>query len=126
MLHPIFSTLVTRPDLIVDHLSGYAALFGEETKSVGTELVIKALAWVFMAMLIMLCLTLTGTAVMLGMLHGQFHWALVVVPGVAFLMAIGAFFLARKPLSFGHYAEFKAQIETDIETLRAAGGHHGR
>jgi hypothetical protein len=28
-------------------------------------------------------LGLAGTAVMLGMLHNQFHWALVAVPGVA-------------------------------------------
>ncbi|APW38564.1 hypothetical protein RD110_16275 [Rhodoferax koreense] len=126
MLHPIFSTLVTRPDLIVDHLSGYTALLGEETKSVGTELVVKAMAWVMMGLMLMLCLTLAGTAVMLGVMHGHFHWALAAVPGVALLLALVAFVLARKPLSGGHYAEFKSQIESDVATLRAAGGHHGR
>lgn len=126
MLHPIFSTLVTRPDLIVDHLSGYTALFGEETKSVGTEIAVKAAAWVVMCLMLMLCLTLTGTAVMLGMLNGQFHWVLAVVPGVALLLAIAAYLLAKKPLTIGHYAEFKSQIKSDVESLRAAGGHHGR
>jgi hypothetical protein len=126
MLHPIFSTLVTRPDLIVDHLSGYTALFGEETKSVGTEVVVKAAAWVLMGLMLMLFLTLAGTAVMLGVLHGQFHWALVAVPGVALLLAIAALLVAKKPLSGGHYAEFKSQIESDVASLRAAGGHHGR
>jgi hypothetical protein len=126
MLHPIFSTLVTRPDLIVDHLSGYTALVGEETKSVGTEVAMKGVAWVLMGLLLMLFLTLTGIAVMLGAVNGQFHWALVAVPGVALLLALIAFFYAKKPLSTGHYAEIKAQIETDVASLRAAGGHHGR
>jgi hypothetical protein len=74
----------------------------------------------------MLCLTLGGVAIMIGAVHAQFHWALAAVPGVALLLAIGAFFYAKKPLSSGHYAEFKTQLETDVATLRAAGGHHGR
>ncbi|MDB5893184.1 MAG: hypothetical protein JWQ88_715 [Rhodoferax sp.] len=125
MLHPIFSTLVTRPDLIVDHLSGYTALLGEETKSVGTEVVVKIMGWVLMGMLLMLSIGLAGVALMIGALHG-FHWALIAVPGGALVLALGAFLLARKPLGEGHYAEFKTQLKTDVATLRAAGGHHGR
>jgi len=125
MLHPIFSTLVTRPDLIVDHLSGYTALLGEETKSVGTEVVVKIMGWVLMGMLLMLSIGLAGVALMIGALHG-FHWALVAVPGGALVLALVAFFIARKPLGGGHYTEFKTQLKTDVATLRAAGGHHGR
>ena len=125
MLHPIFSTLVTRPDLIVDHLSGYTALLGEETKSIGTEVVVKIMGWVMMGMLLMLSLGLAGVALMIGALHG-FHWALVAVPAGALVLAIGAFLMARKPLGDDHYTEFKTQLKTDVATLRAAGGHHGR
>jgi len=30
MLHPLFSTIVQRPDLIVDHLSAYSELLQKE------------------------------------------------------------------------------------------------
>jgi hypothetical protein len=45
MLHPLFSTIVQRPDLVVDHLSAYAALFQEEASDAGAELVTRAVAW---------------------------------------------------------------------------------
>lgn len=39
MVHPVFSVLISRPDLVMDHAAGYAALVQEEASSVGVEVV---------------------------------------------------------------------------------------
>ena len=39
MLHPIFSTVIQRPDLVLGHLSAYGALVGQEAKTAGAQLV---------------------------------------------------------------------------------------
>ena len=45
MLHPIFSTVIQRPDLVMGHLSAYGALFGQEAKAAGAQLARRTLAW---------------------------------------------------------------------------------
>ena len=37
MVHPIFSVLITRPELVMDHVAGYAALVQEEASTVGVQ-----------------------------------------------------------------------------------------
>ena len=120
MLHPLFSTLVQRPDLVMDHASAYVELLHEEASVAGTELLGKAMAWALAVLTGMTFLGLGGAALMLGVLHNQFHWVLVAVPGVALLLAIAAVVRASKPLSKQRFAELKAQIRDDARVLRAA------
>lgn len=120
MLHPLFSTIVQRPDLVVDHLSAYAALFQEEASEAGSELVVRVVAWVVAVVAAAVFLGLAGTAAMLGMLHNQFHWVLVVVPGVALAILVVAIMRARKPFATERFPELKAQIDSDARALRTA------
>lgn len=120
MLHPLFSTIVQRPDLVVDHISAYAALFQQEASDAGSELVTRVVAWVLAVLSALVFLALTGTAVMLGFIHNQFHWALVAVPGVALLLAIVSVVIAKKPMESKRFPEMKAQIESDARALREA------
>ncbi len=120
MIHPLFSTIVQRPDLVVDHLSAYAALFQEEASNAGTDLVARAVAWVVAVVAAAIFLGLAGTAVMLGMLQNQFHWALVAVPGVALAIVFVAVLKARKPAASERFPELKAQIDSDARALRMA------
>lgn len=120
MLHPLFSTLIQRPDLVVDHVAAYAALFGQEASCAGTEIISKVVAWVVALLCMVIFLGLAGTAVMLGMLQNQFHWVLVIVPGVALLLGVVALVWAKKPLKRDHFPEFKAQIDSDARALRMA------
>ena len=55
---------------------------------------------------------------MLGFLQNQFHWVLVVVPGVALIGAIIAAVIAMKPLKSERFPELKAQIDSDAQALR--------
>ncbi|MDB5967401.1 MAG: hypothetical protein JWQ72_3901 [Polaromonas sp.] len=118
MLHPLFSTLIQRPDLVADHVSAYAALFTEEASAAGAEVLVKVIAWAMALLCGVIFLGLAGTSVMLGVLHNQFHWVLVVVPGIALVLGIGALILARKPFKSERFPELKAQLDSDARALR--------
>lgn len=118
MLHPLFSTLVKRPDLVVDHITAYAALFHQEAVSAGTDLLTRAAAWVVAVLTAVIFLGLTGVALMLGLMQNQFHWVLVVVPGIALLLVVIAMLRALKPWQTEQFPELKAQIDSDARALR--------
>jgi hypothetical protein len=121
MLHPLFSTLVKRPDLVVDHISAYAALFHQEAVSAGTDVLARAAAWVLAVLTGVVFLGLTGVAVMLGLMQNQFHWVLVAVPGIALLFVVIAILRAVKPWQTERFPELKAQIDSDVRALRMVG-----
>lgn len=122
MLHPIFSVLIKRPDLVVEHLAGYAALAREEAQNTGTHLIQRLLAWVLVLVSVSVFLTLAGVAVMLGVMLDRFNWALVLVPGAILALAIVAASAARKPMPPGSFSEIKDQVDADVAALRTAGG----
>lgn len=120
MLHPLFSTLIQRPDLLAGHVSAYAALFNQEMKAIGTNVAMRIAAWALAVLCGFLFLSLAGVAVMLGFVTNQFHWALVAVPGIALLLTIAAFLKARQPMPQEHFPELKAQLDSDVDALRMA------
>jgi hypothetical protein len=121
MVHPIFSVLINRPELVVDHVAGYAALVREEASTAGSQLVQRAVAWALVGVGSLVFLVLLGVALMLGAMHERFDWALVVVPAVPLVLAIVGFVLARRPLPDKAFSELKAQLDADAEVLRAIG-----
>jgi hypothetical protein len=121
MLHPIFSLLIKRPELVIDHVAGYAALVQEEASSVGTEMAKRAIAWVVTLFGLLIFLLLAGVAAMLGVMQGEFHWILVVVPGIALVISVGAWSIARQRLPAKAFTELKAQLDADAQALRAVG-----
>ena len=120
MLHPLFSTLIQRPDLVMDHVSAYAALFHEEASNAGSELVQRVVAWALAVLCGVVFLGLAGTAVMFGVLQNQFHWVLIAVPGVALVLVVASVLWAQKPFRSERFPELKAQIESDAQALRMA------
>lgn len=121
MVHPIFSVLITRPELVVDHVAGYAALVQEEASSAGSEMGKRAAAWGAVALGGLLFLIFTGVAVMLGATAGEFHWALVIVPAVPLAVAAAGFAVARKPMAHRPFNELRAQLDADAQALRTIG-----
>ena len=119
MLHPLFSTIVQRPDLVVDHVSAYAALFQQEASEAGAEVLTRVVAWVMAVLSAVVFLALTGVAVMLGVMNNQFNWILIAVPGVSLLLTAVAIGIARKPLERKRFPELKAQIDSDARALRS-------
>jgi hypothetical protein len=121
MVHPIFSVLISRPELVVDHVAGYAALVQEEASTVGVQVAKRVIAWGVAVMGLVVFLVLAGVAVMLGAMHGEFHWVLVVAPGSALLLSVAAWSVARQRLPAKAFTELKAQIDADAQALRAVG-----
>ena len=120
MLHPLFSLLVRRPDLVVEHVSGYAALAHEEASEAAAEVLQRVVAGALAMLFAAVFLTLTGTAVMLGVMFGQFHWVLLALPAGIFALLMAALVKARQPLTTERFAELKAQVQRDAQALRAA------
>ncbi|HSH89086.1 MAG TPA: hypothetical protein VK996_03820 [Ramlibacter sp.] len=121
LVHPIFTVLISRPELVVDHVAGYAALVQEEASTVGVEVAKRAVAWAVAVMAAVVFLVLAGVAAMLGAVHGEFHWALVLVPAVALALSIAGFVVARKRLPSKAFTELKAQLDADAQALRTIG-----
>jgi hypothetical protein len=120
MVHPIFSVLITRPELVMDHVAGYAALAQEEASTVGVQVARRAVAWAVTGIGLLVFVILAGVACMIGATSG-YHWALVVVPAVPLVIAIAAYFVARKPLPSSAFTELRAQLDADAQALRTMG-----
>jgi hypothetical protein len=121
MLHPIFSVLVARPELVMEHMAGYASLMREEASSVGKEVAKRAVAWGVTLFSALVFLILAGVAIMLAAIQDQFHWAFVLVPAIPLVLAAVGFSAARKPLPEKAFTELKAQLDADAQALRAIG-----
>jgi peptidoglycan/LPS O-acetylase OafA/YrhL len=121
MVHPIFSVLVAKPELLMEHVAGYASLVRDEASTVGREVARRAVAWGVTLFALLVFLILAGVAAMLAAVQDQFHWAFVIVPALALALAVAAFLEARKPLPQKAFTELKAQLDADAEALRAIG-----
>ncbi len=120
MAHPLFSLLLSRPELAFEHAAGYAELLREEAVGAGSDALKRGAAWAVALLAFAVFLVLAGTAAMFGALL-QFHWVLLVAPGVPLVLALLAWSRARTPLATTYFAEFKAQLDADAEGLRRAG-----
>jgi hypothetical protein len=120
MVHPIFSVLITRPELVMDHVAGYAALVQEEASTVGVQVARRAAAWAVAGVGLLVFLVLAGVACMIGA-TSEFHWALVAVPAVPLVAAAIAYFIARQPLPTTAFTELRAQLDADTQMLRTMG-----
>lgn len=121
MLHPIFSVLLRRPELLIDHVAGYAALVREEASTTGSELGRRAVAGAVAVLGFIMFLMLAGMAAMIGSLEGRFHWMLLLVPGAALAVSVVGLQQARRKLPHPAFAEVRAQLEADAQALRTLG-----
>ena len=117
MLHPLFSTIVQRPDLIIDHFFAYGLLFRKEATNAGTELLTRVIVGFITVLALVVFIILTGIALMLGVIH-QFHWILIAVPASTLFLLIAGVLIVIKPSKNEHFPELKAQIENDVLALR--------
>jgi hypothetical protein len=120
MIHPLISVAIARPELVLDHLAGYAALVQQETSALGVEVARRAAAWIVAALGLLVFLITAGVAVMLGAMLDRFDWVLVAVPAAALLLSVLAWMVARQRLPVAAFSELRAQIDADTQAFRAA------
>lgn len=120
MLHPIFTLLLRRPELLLDHAAGYAALLREEAQATTGQLVSRALSWAVAVLGFLLAIALAGVAAMLYAVTHQMHWMLWLVPGTAAAVAVVAFLQARQSMPRPLLGALRTHLEDDARTLRGA------
>lgn len=118
MVHPIFMTVLRRPELLFTHLANYAEFVKAEVSSLGCSLAIRAASVAVALVALLLALGLTGIAVMLGFLQGAFHWVLVIVPGVAWLFMLIGVTLAMRSTVKEKVNDVKDEVASDSRMLR--------
>lgn len=120
MIHPIFKTMLKRPELVMRHLANYADLLRCEMADVGKGLLVQACAGVLAVVSLLLALGLTGIAIMLGVLYGRSHWALVAVPAVPWLGALAGGLLASRSKVAEDVRDVREEVELDVKILQLA------
>lgn len=124
MIHPLFTTLARRPELVAEHLGAYAQLLGAETAETAA-LLRRRLRWqVLGGLSLALGLILGGTALLLWAalpLAAMPHpWVLAAVPAVPLaLAAYSAWKLSTLPWSCS-FALLRQQMAQDQALLREA------
>lgn len=119
MLHPIFSVLLRNPELIVNHLAGYAELMKVEVSAAGQSVSKRVISGVISVASAFLALTMSGVAVMLGVMHGSFNWVFVVVPGIAAVVAIICAVIAGRPAQNNAFFDLRDQFRADLEAFNS-------
>lgn len=119
MLHPLFSTLVHRPDLVVDHVAAYATLLQSEAQTAGSQWLSRVLTWAVVLLGALLFTLFAGVALMLGLLMERFHWMLVALPSLCLLVTALAGVRATRSVPSQAFADLKAQLEEDARVLRS-------
>ena len=117
MIHPISVAVLRRPDLLARHLANHAQLIRAEFTASKLALMRKAFAGVMAGVSLLLALGLSATAFMLGALQG-FHWALVAVPGVAWLSLAVCAVEATRAAVQAKAEDVLEQVEADLDLLR--------
>ncbi len=122
MLHPVFRVLMRRPELVLDHVAGYADLLREQAHEAGGQLVSRALAWAVAVLGFVSFLVLAGVSAMLHAVLGHTHWVLWLVPGGALAVTSVAFLQTRQALPPVALDALRAQFDDDAQALRGASG----
>lgn len=119
MLHPLFSALVHRPDLVADHAAAYATLLQAEAQEAGGHWLARMLAWGGVAAGALLFVIFAGMALMLGLVMERFHWVLLGLPGACLLLTLLAYGRASRPAEGHAFTDLKAQFDEDMRALRS-------
>ena len=122
MIHPIFPAVLRSPEVVLRHLSNYVALIKCEAHDAVGGMIRQAVGVLLAAMSLLLALGFTGTALMLGALHGQLHWILVLVPAIAWLATLIGVLMAVRSRLPKELAEVREEVEIDLRLLRQAKG----
>ena len=123
MIHPLFKTLVTQPELLAEHAGAYAELAAVEVAGLGARLRRQALLMGVGLLAAAVALGMAGVAVMLaaaipaaGM---PSPWLLWSVPALPALVAAGCGWALHASADDDSFAALKQQWAADRDLWRA-------
>lgn len=129
MIHPFFSTLLTRPELLAEHASAYAELASVEAAIAATEWRRRSACIVTAALLALLGVGWGGVAALMAaawpVAQMPAPWVLVAVPAVPLLLALGVALFGglRRRRTAPAFALLRQQIAEDSALLRRGLAH---
>jgi hypothetical protein len=124
MIHPLFRTLASRPELLAEHLGAYAQLVSVEAGETTAQLRRKSLLAVALGLCLALALSLGGVALLLlavvPVAQMPMPWLLAAVPAVPLATALIIWLqMRRQPLSCS-FDLLRQQLALDTALLRDA------
>jgi hypothetical protein len=125
MMHPLFTTLATRPELLAEHAGAYMALACAEAGEVSQTLRARARLLATLVVSLSLGVGLGGVALLLWAVvplqQMPLPWLLPLVPGVLLLLAGYCWLALRRPAGQGAFQALREQLAADAALLREAG-----
>ena len=124
MLVPLFNLVTHRPDLIVDHLSGYLKLAQDDLGEMKQHMIRRAVAGAVALVFAIAFIVLAGVALMLASISTPSQSAnvptvmLIAVPAIALVTAIIAAIAALKAAPAQTSPSFADHIQRDIQAFR--------
>jgi uncharacterized membrane protein YqjE len=127
MIHPLFTTLATRPQLLLEHLGAYAELAAVEAGQTVGLLRQRVLLGAIAAIGALLGLILAGGALLVlaavPLQQMPMPWLLLLVPGLPLLLALLCWWRMRQHSFALSFELLRHQLEQDGALLREAGEH---
>lgn len=122
-MHPLFTLLAVKPQLLIDHAQAYTALFSEEFSLARAQwrraIILQSVA----VSLLGVTIALAGVALMLWavMPVAQIHtpWLLIATPLGPLVAATACQLAARKLVQNAAFANLNQQLCADMALLRA-------
>ena len=102
MIYALLKALILKPQLLAAHVRNYGEFVRSEMQGTVRQWAITAAAWATFA---------------IGMLHGQYHWILIVVPGIPLLLAVAALIVAMRKTEGSSIDTIKQQFAADMQAL---------
>ena len=125
MFHPLIRMLVSRPELLAQHLSGYAQLMTAQLGAAGALLQNRALLLAGLACGLLLGLSLAGVACLfaaaLPLSDMPAPWLLIVVPALPLGLAAGCAWALRHQPQVWSSALLREQMALDAALLHKVG-----
>ena len=117
----IWNLFLTRPQLLADHMGGYAALIRDEAELAMAYLRYRLCLWVVLVMCTMVFLGLLGMAMMLWattpdatLIHA---WVFILVPSLPLTGAVLAWIAMKRSPPQPVWDVLQGQITTDMALL---------
>jgi len=130
MIHPLFKTLFTQPELLAEHAGAYAELAAVEVAGMGARLRRQAVLLAVALMAAAVALGMAGVAAMLtaAIPAAQMPSPLLLwcVPAVPALLAVGCAWALRSSAVDDTFATLKQQWAADRDLWRAVTAEQSR
>ncbi len=122
ILHPLFRTLATRPELLAEHAGAYLELASAEASAAAVRLRVRAVLTVAAVACAALGVGLGGTALLLLAVVPTTQmpapWALALAPAVPLLAALGMWAWQRHNRMDLSFSLLREQLALDRELLQ--------